>query len=718
MFYSHEILTSQAYGVATVWLVSTLGLKSGARKISRKAIQEVDVQKACETILQPGAPIALRLQGSLLYGVSRVYLQQCHYVLADAERVQAHMRAFYRALGGSDNALDPQAGRSRRKDLILEDDPEFDLNPDLPAFQFDDDGNLVMPQISQTSRKTSSLLSPLQPDGSFSGSNRSILGGFDLSQSPFGGGAIIAEPFGTGTVTPGKEGDSLMLFGDEERELQALDDWGIEIDAEGNIVPAMEEPQLPRLPRPHQEGEGSDAIRLDELIQIDDQGDLILGGAGGGNVFHSDPPLFAQRERQPQGQQHPREQEEREVAAEEEEVGFGQAPVRARRKRRRPIFAADEQTKITRQELKAWSANYLDNAERASQPRLAVTLAEARKNAFDLVFGRGIAGVGFPTGIPAFPHPLASHFAGDGLQAGLLGPATAHTGDDGNLERPRGRRRSAFEALDLLEHDDAERRVRRRLGEDEAEEDLDGHAQHHLPLRDDDAAAAAALFLPGDDELPPVEVGRRAGSALPDVSSDVPWNRPSSQVPSSSVKGAGSRPPSRHVSASPLHGRGGRLLPIPGPEIEARFSDHDAAVAVAPRQLPLSSDGFAPLRSGPHSSSSSFSELQPASRPLRAALDREGRNFLAYVEAAAAVADGESESEGRRRRRWVSFGALFGPEDHKRAVVAQAFYHVLSLATKNVIAVRQDRSGPIWLGVEVPPPDAGEDVEGVEGFDR
>jgi hypothetical protein len=94
-------------------LVSTIGLRSTSKKISRKAIQEVNVKKACETILQPAAPIALRLQGSLLYGLSRVYSQQCQYVLTDAERVQAHMRAFYRALGGSDNALDPQAGRSK-----------------------------------------------------------------------------------------------------------------------------------------------------------------------------------------------------------------------------------------------------------------------------------------------------------------------------------------------------------------------------------------------------------------------------------------------------------------------------------------------------------------------------------------------------------------------------------------------------------------------------
>ncbi|KAL2183168.1 hypothetical protein L209DRAFT_695854 [Thermothelomyces heterothallicus CBS 203.75] len=668
MFYSHEILTSQAYGVATVWYEDA----------------------------------------------------QCQYVLTDAERVQAHMRAFYRALGGSDNALDPQAGRSKRKDLILEDDPEFDPNPALPAFHFDDDGNLIIPQISQTSRKTSSQLSPLQPDGSFSGSNRSILGGFDLSQSPFGGGGIITEPFGTGTMTPGKEGENLMLFGDEERELQALDDWGIEIDAEGNIMPAMEEPQLPRLPQPDQE-EDAGAIQLDELIQIDDQGDLIMGGAGGGNVFHSDPPLPAQQERQQQEaqeKQHRRAQEEQEVAV-EDEVSSGQAPVRAQRKRRRPIFTPDEQTKITRQELKAWSADYLDNAEQASQTRLSVTLTEARKNAFDLVFGRGIAGVGFPIGVPGFPHPLASHFAGDGLQARLLGIVIARPGD-GSLERPRGRRRSAFEALDL-EQDDAERRVRRRLS-DEEEEDFE-HAQKLLPQHGDDA-----LPLPGDDELPPVEVGRRAGSALPDVSSDVPWNRPSSQVPSSSVKGAGagSRPPSRQVSASPLHGRGLLLPSIPGPEIE-RFSDNNDDA----QQRLLDSDGFAPLHSGPAGSfgsgshsSNLFQDLvmggyQSASRQMRAALDREGRNFLAYVEAAAREKGSPDDSDSRKR--WVPFEALFQAEDQTRAVVAQAFYHVLSLATKNVIEVRQDGQGgnvafgPVRLGVEVPPPDAVEDAEAMEG---
>ena len=47
-------------------LVATLGAKSNLKKINRKAILDVDVPKACETIIRPEAPMALRLQSNLL----------------------------------------------------------------------------------------------------------------------------------------------------------------------------------------------------------------------------------------------------------------------------------------------------------------------------------------------------------------------------------------------------------------------------------------------------------------------------------------------------------------------------------------------------------------------------------------------------------------------------------------------------------------------------
>ena len=48
-------------------LVATLGSKSNLKKVSRKAILDVDVVKACDTITEPAAPMALRLSSNLLW---------------------------------------------------------------------------------------------------------------------------------------------------------------------------------------------------------------------------------------------------------------------------------------------------------------------------------------------------------------------------------------------------------------------------------------------------------------------------------------------------------------------------------------------------------------------------------------------------------------------------------------------------------------------------
>lgn len=157
MFYSHEskspidstqklhkltttVLTNRKYGVATVWLVATLGAKSSAKKLSRKTITDVDLSRACTTIITPSAPMALRLQSNLMYGVTRVYSQQCDYVLHDAQAAQTAMRAMLRGKGGELDMVGP--GRGRREALVLEDDPAFELDGvlALPALEMDWDG--------------------------------------------------------------------------------------------------------------------------------------------------------------------------------------------------------------------------------------------------------------------------------------------------------------------------------------------------------------------------------------------------------------------------------------------------------------------------------------------------------------------------------------------------------------------------------------------------
>jgi meiotic recombination protein REC8 len=94
-------------------LVATIGARSSSGRISRKTIQEVDVRKAVGKIMNPEAPLALRLQGNLLYGVSRVYSEKCTYVLDDAERVRTAMKTFARLIRAAEAVTDPKAGKAR-----------------------------------------------------------------------------------------------------------------------------------------------------------------------------------------------------------------------------------------------------------------------------------------------------------------------------------------------------------------------------------------------------------------------------------------------------------------------------------------------------------------------------------------------------------------------------------------------------------------------------
>ena len=72
-------------------LVATLGSRSTiTRKVQKKDIVEVNLPKACETIIHPEAPLALRLQSNLLYGISRVFKEQYTYFHADVQ--SAHLK--------------------------------------------------------------------------------------------------------------------------------------------------------------------------------------------------------------------------------------------------------------------------------------------------------------------------------------------------------------------------------------------------------------------------------------------------------------------------------------------------------------------------------------------------------------------------------------------------------------------------------------------------
>lgn len=91
---------------------------------------------------------------------------------------------------------------------------------------------------------------------------------------------------------------------------------------------------------------------------------------------------------------------------------------------------------------------------------------------------------------------------------------------------------------------------------------------------------------------------------------------------------------------------------------------------------------------------------------VRSTLNQEAGNFLAFVEAqiseiAAPEDDQEDELSGQGQpKASVAFEQLLPPQQNTKIVAAQALYHVLALATKSLLNVKQDPAdGPMELSM-------------------
>ncbi|KAF4979373.1 hypothetical protein FZEAL_4414 [Fusarium zealandicum] len=672
MFYSHEILSNTQYGVATIWLVATVG-KTTQKRLTRKAIQEVNVPKACETIIHPGAPLALRLQGNLLYGVSRVFSQQCRYVLSDAEKTQSDMMTFFRVMQTSDT--DPSAGKAKRHQITLQDDPNFDPSNSLPNLDLLTSAEDLVLLSTQLSMKDITQMTPLTQGTSSSGRNHSLLG-FDLSRSSHSAGSYRL-PSDLGADSPLPKPFSLQNpmtgfnpFGEEDLELVPGID--LNFDEDGNLI-GFDDPELELPPLP-----GSEAYQ-DHLHAR--TGHIAASGAerlhaDGDNVVIMcedalpDAEPFPQRSvaKKPTSSVVPTS-----VSTESEQA---KAPLRRGRPRKIQQMV-DLRQDVPLAAIRGWSRNYLQNMKDNSKPFPTTTQTQARKNAMVLLFEDGLAGIGkVATGVV---HPLAQTFSGMSLLASIQGREPEQEQDS----VPRGRRRTSAEAFD--DKQDDERQVRQKV------EDEFGRG-----LTED---AGAVIFA--DDMAP--EMGMEAAPGLEDrhSSSMAPWSRAPSVAPGSSIRGHGSVQ-KRHPAPSPLLARGSAVRSI------ERWSDLPG--------LPYDSDDISQL----HSQDSSMGheglmyDLEmPAGGDTQNSsqgLDGSALDFLGYA-TDRAQAKGYTRPRDRADRRWINFDTLTNElEDpaSQRQFVAEAFMHVLTLATKNVLAVEQDGIkekrpyGTIRLGLTLP----------------
>lgn len=570
----------------------------------------------------------------------------------------------------------------RRTHLMLGDDPNFVPDYVLPPLDFDDNGGLVLPGLDVSpGPRLSSQLSPLdRHSGSF---DPAPLINLDIRHSSSIGSVHIASAFDLSDTTKNQEGLFTMSFGEEEDLPFA--EFPIRIDADGNLI---EEPELPV----HQSQQDKDGNAVQEDIA---EADLVMLGDEDANVSHvgdesQHPGLGgdAQHEQTSPNNEKQLACEEPLVSASGGQELRSQPRPLQRRLRKPKILGPDATTQVGRSEFKAWTEDYLNRAQAADESSRQVTAAQARKNAYNFVFGQGLGGVGVLNGILGLDHELAQLFAGKNLEgivmeAALVGGEGSDQEADEEEARIGGRRRPASSAFgsEPASDDANERRIRPRLGESEHDRDI--------------RMADEAMKLFDDDQGLWPEVGReQPGSALSDHrrSSNAPWNRQPSMVPSSVRSGKNIEDVRDAVEQSPLIGRGSVL------HSGVKFSDTGIPMFGSDGNAPCQSDGAHDPSSLGGGSDFDFAMLEAsACQVSRDALDREGRNFLAFVERMAADRGHLDANSGRKR--WLAFDRLFGTQDRTRTVVAHGFLHVLTLASKNQIRVKQDPLGEIYLGV-------------------
>ncbi|KAI5309208.1 hypothetical protein KEM55_003803 [Ascosphaera atra] len=175
---------------------------------------------------------------------------------------------------------------------------------------------------------------------------------------------------------------------------------------------------------------------------------------------------------------------------------------------------------------------------------------------------------------------------------------------------------------------------------------------------------------------------------------------------------------SRMTSASPLAGRSrfvdslGDLekLPLPGEESELLGMGLETSsvgalgmgidVGIASSEIGLGGGRLGSV--GRETQHDSFELFGPAARVdtqtagesqwLRGVLDQESMNFLEFIQARIEEEEEVGQGKGKAIAGVISFGSLLPPEENTRVVATQALMHVLSLATRGALKVRQEES--------------------------
>ncbi|KAF3901614.1 hypothetical protein ABW21_db0205391 [Orbilia brochopaga] len=708
MFYDHRILTQRKYGVATIWLVATIGPKSSlSKKIHKKEILEVNLAKACRTIVQSENPLALRLQSNLLFGVSRVFSEQYSYLFTDVSN--AHLKINRDIAQLDTEKIDLVVSRIRPEALILQDDPAFVphlafLTLDVPGLPEDQ-----LHAATQYSFEDKTLLPSEQSNLVHRARDREALFGQLIipDSSSLEGSGIdfqppsVGEDFPVNKVPEDLFDDSVDFVFDENGELQDIPvrrdgARGQYHEGAAQEMQDFPNPETPkhnrwenmsasseRVRREHEEGKQNFAAN-EVLVDLNNLEDGFAELRVDENAPLAEP--FSARNR------HNHEDNE-------EQEGVEIAAIRRKPKKSLRLARADETLELRTSELAAFGSNYLENMKAAKNKRVNLqTMHMAKKAALESVYGwNGILRAA----------NLQSTFNGKNIIR-LLNEDAADTAQQGGAST-RGRKRGLDKVYDDESESESEGSQRGRRVRGEPSSDPVGY---DLNIQIDDANLPAFNM---DDEEP--ERARR-GSSQPDVNT-APWNAPRHMSRSGSILSFGGfgtssiggipssvnrmfsstgrriGSPTALATARGFGRRGSRVTPSPlvrhvtamasiaaGPRIESSFSlssETDIVIEDEDNKIP---------QPDPDDPGLGTREAQN-SQLLADTLERESENFFDYVTFRLREKYANAEDEDEDDIHFIDFEDLVPSAHTSSTVAAQAFHHTLQLATLGIIRVQQ-----------------------------
>jgi meiotic recombination protein REC8 len=331
------------------------------------------------------------------------------------------------------------------------------------------------------------------------------------------------------------------------------------------------------------------------------------------------------------------------------------------RKKRAPrMLPIDKRMELRNKDLADWNANYLRNMDAVIKNKKQTRITrQAKKDADYYVWGRGIGGIAeHYTGVTG-PNPF-DMFVGDNLFELATGVSR---------KKAAGQKHGRDSGINHVTQEHA-RYKRQKTGEPTSK----------LGRGQDDEG----FFIPSDDDI---EMPREAPPALDDqqVFSSMPWNtgskRGSSAIPRSGRPGVmeqghpGSRPGSRMVSASPLHGRG---QPLGLDVLRSLESDTDYTGG---DDIPMQ---------GPSSPPTVVGATQKPSTCVNEALETEGANFLDFVTDAMVEKQNRAQANiGGTIVDTITFEELLPPIENNKMIACQGLMMVLSLGTKGLLDLQQ-----------------------------